>query len=83
MPLELHQEVAVIASAAAERRFALGGGNALIVHGIITRPTEDVDLFTNHELGVSEASAAVEDALRAAGFQAERSLSNPMRHQGT
>lgn len=27
--------------------FALAGGQALIAHGIVSRPTEDVDLFTN------------------------------------
>lgn len=74
MPLdELHQEVAAIAlGAAAEHGFALGGGNALIAHGIIDRPTEDVDLFTDRESGVSAASGAVEAALRGAGFGADR-----------
>ena len=43
MPLdELHQEVASIAlGAAAEHGFALGGGNALIAHGIIDRRPPD------------------------------------------
>jgi hypothetical protein len=73
MPLdELHQEVTAIAlGAAAGHGFALGGGNALIAHGIISRPTEDVDLFTNEEHGVEAAAAAVQDALRRAGYQAE------------
>ena len=74
MPLdELHRQVAVIAlRAAAGYGFALGGGNALIQHGVISRPTQDVDLFTDHETGVLAASRAVEAALREAGFQAER-----------
>jgi nucleotidyltransferase AbiEii toxin of type IV toxin-antitoxin system len=74
MPLdELHREVAGIALGAARRHgFALGGGNALIAHGIIDRPTEDVDLFTNEDDGVTSAAAAVEAALVAAGFEAER-----------
>jgi hypothetical protein len=44
MPVsELHAQVATIAlGAAAGHGFALGGGNALIAHGIITRRTEDV-----------------------------------------
>jgi hypothetical protein len=73
MPLdELHEEVARVAlGAAAEHGFALGGGNALIAHGIISRPTEDVDLFTDEEHGVEAASASVQDALRGAGYQAE------------
>ena len=58
MPLdELHRQVAAIALRAAARHgFALGGGNALIQHGVITRLTEDVDLFTNHEDGVESAA---------------------------
>ena len=74
MPLdELQREVAIIALRAAARHgFALAGGNALIAHGIIDRPTDDVDLFSDQETGVTAAAQAVEDALREAGFQAER-----------
>jgi hypothetical protein len=74
MPLDdLHRGVAAIALGAARRHgFALGGGTALIAHGIIDRPTEDVDLFTDREDGVRAAATAVEDALRAAGFEPER-----------
>jgi predicted nucleotidyltransferase component of viral defense system len=74
MPLdELHGKVAAVALSAARRYgFALGGGNALIAHGIVDRPTEDVDLFTNRDDGVTSAARAVETALRAAGFEAER-----------
>jgi len=74
MPIdELQREVAAIALGAAARHgFALAGGNALIAHGIIDRPTEDVDLFSDQEAGVAAAAQAVQDALREAGFQAER-----------
>jgi len=74
MPLdELHRQVAAIALQAASRHgFALGGGNALIQHGVISRLTEDVDLFTDHEHGVEAAAGAVESALREAGFGTER-----------
>ena len=74
MPLdELHRNVAAIALGAAARHgFALGGGNALIQHGVISRLTEDVDLFTNHEHGVEAAADVVEAALRDAGFDTER-----------
>ncbi len=69
----LHRKVALVAlTAAARHGFALGGGNALLAHGITSRPTQDVDLFTNLEHGVEEAAAAVQAALRAAGFRAER-----------
>ena len=74
MPLsELQREVATIALRAAARNgFALAGGNALIAHGIIDRPTNDVDLFSNEETGVAAAADAVERALVEAGFLAER-----------
>lgn len=74
MPVSgLHREVAAVALRAAARYgFALGGGNALIAHGVIDRLTEDVDLFTDREHGVAAAAGAVEAALRAAGFGAER-----------
>jgi hypothetical protein len=74
MPVsELHRQVARIAlDAAAEHGFALGGGNALLAHGITSRPTQDVDLFTDQEYGVQAAADAVEAALRRAGFEPER-----------
>src|SRR5215831_14090877 len=74
MPLdELQREVATIALRAAARHgFALAGGNALIAHGVVNRPTDDVDLFSNQESGVLAAADAVERALGEAGFLAER-----------
>jgi hypothetical protein len=74
MPVSpLHRQVATIAlDAAAGHGFALGGGNALLAHGIITRPTRDVDLFSNLEGGVAAATGSVEAALRAAGLATER-----------
>ena len=74
MPIdELQREVATIALRTAGRHgFALAGGNALIAHGIIDRPTDDVDLFSDQETAVAAAADAVEGALRAAGFEAER-----------
>jgi hypothetical protein len=74
MPLdELHKRVASAAlRAAAGHGFALGGSNALIAHGLIQRPTLDVDLFTDQEHGVEAAADAVEAALAAAGLGIER-----------
>ena len=74
MPLrELHRQVAAIALRAAARHgFALGGGNALIAYGVISRPTQDVDLVTNRETGVGAAAGPVEAALRREGFAAAR-----------
>jgi len=44
MPVsDLHRRVAAVAlSAGARHGFALGGGNALLAHGIISRETQDV-----------------------------------------
>ena len=74
MPVSaLHRRVAAVAlAAAAVHGFALGGGNALLAHGVISRPTQDVDLFTDQEHGVQAAAGAVQAALRRAGFQAVR-----------
>jgi hypothetical protein len=74
MPVsDLHREVTAVALRAASRHgFALGGGNALIAHGVIDRITQDVDLFTDEEHGVEAAAGAVEAALQAEGFEAER-----------
>src|SRR6266568_4868965 len=74
MPLDgLHRRIASIALRAAARYgFALGGGNALIAHGVIDRPTRDVDLVTNRETGVKAAAGPVETALRREGFTTQR-----------
>src|SRR6201994_1812637 len=74
MPVdEVHRAVAATALRAAARYgFALGGGNALIAYGLIDRPTQDVDLFTDREHGVRAATGAVERALRDAGYTVER-----------
>jgi hypothetical protein len=74
MPVdEFHRRVATIALGTAARHgFALGGGNALITHGIIDRYTEDVDLFTDQEAGVEIAAEVVDAALREAGLETER-----------
>ncbi|MBG6136539.1 nucleotidyl transferase AbiEii/AbiGii toxin family protein [Longispora fulva] len=52
--------------------FALGGGNALMIHGLIDRPTHDVDLMVDEEGAVAAAVEAVETALRDAGLTVER-----------
>jgi hypothetical protein len=74
MPVsKFHGQVAAIAlRAAAPHGFALGGGNALIAHGIIDRATQDVDVFSDEQGGVEAAADAVEAALREAGFGTDR-----------
>ena len=39
---------------------------------MISRPTQDVDLFTDQKHGVDAAARAVDAALRDAGFQTQR-----------
>jgi hypothetical protein len=66
---EFQAEVARVALQSARRHgFALAGGNALAVHGVIVRPTEDIDLFTNREGDLQAATGAVVAALAKAGF---------------
>jgi len=70
---DLHRRIALTALAVAARYgFALGGGNALLAHGVTSRQTQDVDLFTNQERGVEAAAEDVQEALRAAGFTAQQ-----------
>ncbi|GAB7037228.1 MULTISPECIES: nucleotidyl transferase AbiEii/AbiGii toxin family protein [Catenuloplanes] len=64
-----HARIARIALAVANRHgFALGGGLALIAHGVVHRPTEDVDLFSDVAGSVPAATRLVAEALRADGF---------------
>jgi Nucleotidyl transferase AbiEii toxin, Type IV TA system len=74
MPLDpLHGRIASVALRAAARfGFALGGGNALVAHGVIDRLTRDVDLVTDRETGVLAAKGPVEEALRREGFAVQR-----------
>jgi hypothetical protein len=71
---DLHRHVARIALRAVGRKYevALAGGNALMVHDIVDRRTEDVDLFVRRLGNVSAAAAEIETALQAAGYAAER-----------
>jgi hypothetical protein len=57
-------------------RIALAAGQALSAHGLGAPPTEDIDLFTDTEGGVTAASELVRDALCDAGLQVE-SMSDP------
>ncbi|WP_183225256.1 nucleotidyl transferase AbiEii/AbiGii toxin family protein [Actinoplanes campanulatus] len=67
-----HLQVARTALAVANRYgFALGGGLALILHGIVSRPTEDVDVFGEEGCSVVGAAAAVTAALQDAGIRVE------------
>ncbi|MFD0823950.1 nucleotidyl transferase AbiEii/AbiGii toxin family protein, partial [Micromonospora zhanjiangensis] len=43
-----------------------------VLHGVVDRPTEDVDAFTDREGGVAPAAEAVETALVEAGYRVAR-----------
>lgn len=83
MPVEPFQaRVAQLAlDAAAVQGFALAGGNALVAHGLLSRPTEDVDLFTPVPGGPGRVVEAVQAALLADGFDVEV-VRSPAEHGG-
>jgi Nucleotidyl transferase AbiEii toxin, Type IV TA system len=56
-------------AAAAAEGFALAGGNALAAHGILSRPTQDVDLFSPQPGGTGRVLDSVVAALIADGFE--------------
>ena len=65
-----HETVARIALQVAHRYgFVLGGGFALILHGALQRPTEDIDLFGPETASVVAAAEAVRTALKDAGIR--------------
>jgi len=53
---------------AATYGFALAGGNALAAHGLLSRPTQDIDLFTPTSGGTGQVLDAVRAALTADGY---------------
>jgi hypothetical protein len=68
-----HLQVARIALSVADRfGFVLGGGLALILHGVVSRPTEDIDVFGEEGSSVVAATDAVTVALQEAGISVER-----------
>jgi predicted nucleotidyltransferase component of viral defense system len=67
-----HQEVTRVALHAAQRySFVLGGGLAWVLRGLVQRPTEDIDLFSDTEGAAAAAADEVRTALRAAGYTVE------------
>jgi hypothetical protein len=70
---DFYSDVARIALAVATTHgFVLGGGFAWLVNGLVERPTEDVDLFTDTAGGVAKAAVEVSAALREAGYRVVR-----------
>lgn len=70
MPLSgLQRSVTEIALALPQARyFCLVGGAALIEHGVVERPTDDIDLFTTRVADVAKLAAALADAMVALGW---------------
>ena len=55
----------------AQYGLALAGGYAIKAHGLVTRPSDDVDFATGHSSPVEEITEALADAYRRAGFEAQ------------
>jgi hypothetical protein len=60
--------IALALHAVAPHGFALAGGNALAAHGLLTRPTQDIDLFTPVAGATGQVLDAVRTALAAHGY---------------
>ena len=70
---DFYAQVAKIAlTVATKHGFVLGGGFAWLVSGLVQRPTEDVDLFTDTAGGVAAAAGEVARALTEAGYRVVR-----------
>lgn len=70
---DFYRDVARVALTVAEKHgFVLGGGVAWLVNGLVHRPTEDVDLFTDTAGGVVAAAGEVTSALTEAGYRVLR-----------
>lgn len=57
--------------AAADHGFALAGGNALVAHGLVDRPTQDVDLFSPEPGAPAAVIDGVCRALEGRGYRVE------------
>jgi hypothetical protein len=65
-----YRDVARIALTVAQKHgFVLGGGVAWLVNGLVQRPTEDIDLFTDTDGGVAAAAGTVSATLTGAGYR--------------
>ena len=62
----------IVAQLPESARFALAGGAALVVSGVIDRPTNDLDFFAPYPDRVGELADAAQAALEAAGLEVTR-----------
>ena len=65
------RRIEVALRAAATHGFALAGGNALAAHRLLSRSTQDIDLFTPVAGGTGQVIDAVRTALVAIGYTVE------------
>ena len=76
---DFYRDVATIALTVGEQHgFVLGGGVAWLVNGLVQRPTEDIDLFTDTAGAVEAAAGKVTAALTAAGYQVFREVADEL-----
>ena len=76
---DFYRDVATIALAVGEKHgFVLGGGVAWLVNGLVQRPTEDIDLFTDTANGVALAAGEVTAALASAGYSVAREATDEL-----
>lgn len=67
------QEIMVIVVAStSDQHFALAGGAALILKGLVDRQTRDLDFFARDPEAVGRVVESVDEALRAAGMSTRR-----------
>lgn len=66
---DLQREVlAVVRRLPQAHGFALAGGGAMLAHGLVDRPTQDLDLFTGDASRLGPLADALAEALRAVGM---------------
>jgi hypothetical protein len=61
--------VEAVLSVCAQYGLALAGGYAIKAHGLVTRPSDDVDFATGHSAPVEEITEALAEAYRHADFE--------------
>jgi hypothetical protein len=66
------QAATIIKSVPGAERFALAGGGALLVLGVVHRTTRDLDYFATSSSAVDEAVPRIAAALEDAGLRVER-----------
>jgi len=63
------QVARIVAETLVDDGFCLAGGAALVASGMSTRPTRDLDMFTDHDVDMPAVAARVGKALEASGFE--------------